>query len=217
MEHKNLLQLHIPSSSEVRDYMKRFNEVKASVLEPSDYVDIKGTKYIKRSGYEKLSRMFQFSVSILSSEWKKITASNKEILVFRIHLKLQAPNGMYVETTGVCSTDEKKVQDKPLFVLEQTAYSRAYSRGVRMLLGGVVASEEDIEEGEEDEIWGGEDENEEEEEEEGGEERELDPPATPKQVALLRRLQSEGKIPKNINLSSVSKREASKLIEEAIG
>lgn len=214
MEHKNLLQ--VPSPQEVRDYMRRFNEVKASILEPSDYVDIKGTKYIKRSGYEKLSKMFQFSVSILSTEWKKIAVSNKEILVFRIQLKLQAPNGIYVETTGVCSSDEKKVQDKPLFVIEQTAYSRAYSRGVRMLLGGVVAFEDDIEEegeergGEEEEIWG---DGEKEEEVE----RELDPPATPKQVSLLRRLQNEGKIPKSIDISSVSKKEASKLIEEAIG
>ncbi len=214
MEHKNLLQ--VPSPQEVRDYMRRFNEVKASILEPSDYVDIKGTKYIKRSGYEKLSKMFQFSVSILSTEWKKIAVSNKEILVFRIHLKLQAPNGIYVETTGVCSSDEKKVQNKPLFVIEQTAYSRAYSRGVRMLLGGVVAFEDDIEEegeergGEEEEIWG---DGEKEEEVE----RELDPPATPKQVSLLRRLQNEGKIPKSIDISSVSKKEASKLIEEAIG
>lgn len=213
--------------SQVKEFYKKFEEVKHAILNEQDYADIptrEGTqKFIKRSGWEKIAKLFNLSVEIIQKERIVDTRTGKITYLYTV--KVIAPNGAYAVAEGVCSSDEKGKEGKPEFVLSGTAQTRAFNRAVRTLVGGGGLSYEEVE---------GIDLTEEGEEKEevrkprvrkvnnsNGEDEEIifsdaeDEPATEKQIKLLERLIKEGwDIPKDIDIYSLSKREASKLIDE---
>lgn len=112
-----------------------------ALLDDSDYVDIRGKRFRKRSGWAKLRRVFCVSCEVVSEN--KIRIGDDWGCAFVIRARL--PNGRFEDSEGTCMASEFASQSiaPTLSNVRAKALTRGKSRATSDLLGaGVVSAEE---------------------------------------------------------------------------
>lgn len=125
--------------------MTAYQELLPQLLDDSDYQAADGKRFVKKSGWRKIARAFNLSVTIveISVERDENGKSTRAECVARA----KAPNGQVQDADGYCSIDEftgKRADDKKLEnTLRATATTRAKNRAIADLVGmGEVSAEE---------------------------------------------------------------------------
>jgi hypothetical protein len=116
-----------------------FLELKKRLLSSSDYQRIGDTKFIRKSGFRKLSVVFNLSDEI--TEQEKVEREDGSFY-WRIVSKTTAPNGRTSVGVGICDSKERNFAHLEHDVYA-TAHTRAKNRAISdMVAGGVVSAEE---------------------------------------------------------------------------
>lgn len=118
---------------------KLFLDLKKKLLDEHDYQLIAGKRFIKKSGFRKLSVVFNLSDEIVEHE--KIVRED-ETFYWRILTKVTAPNGRTSVGVAICDSRERKFAH-PKHDVYATCHTRAKNRAISdMVAGGVVSAEE---------------------------------------------------------------------------
>jgi len=121
------------------DY-QRFEELKAALLSPSDYAEIRGKPYVTKSGFRKIAVVFGLSDEIVDEE-KHVRVEDLSFY-WRIRVRVTAPNGRTSEGVAICDSKEKNFAHIEHDVYA-TAHTRAKNRAISdMVAGGLVSAEE---------------------------------------------------------------------------
>ena len=110
------------------------------LLDKSDYVDIKGKAFKKKSAWRKYARAFNINTEIIS---KDITHNDKGIVTeAEFIVRATLPDGRHCDGWGNCSRREGN-KNKPNHDIPATAMTRATNRAIADLIGaGEVTAEE---------------------------------------------------------------------------
>jgi hypothetical protein len=122
--------------------MNLFQRLKTEALAAEDIIEIQGKKYIKRSGWRKVSLAFNISTEITKVD----RVQEGENLVVRVQARARAPNGRVAEEVGVCDSSEfeKGNLKATLHNIESKAATRAINRAISDLVGGGEVSAEEM-------------------------------------------------------------------------
>lgn len=120
---------------------KAYQKVTAMILDESDYVDIKGNQYKKKSAWRKYSRAFNISTEILEKEILKNDKGSVTEATFVVRATL--PSGRYCDGWGNCSRREGN-KAHPNHDIPATAHTRASNRAIADLIGAGEVSAEEI-------------------------------------------------------------------------
>jgi len=138
----------IPSVEEAVTLQQAFYKLCEELLDDSDYAEIRGIKFRKRSGWAKLRRAIGISTKITYE--KRFDLKNTWGYYFRVRAEL--PNGRYEEADGACSAREFEVFDiEPTeHLVRSKALTRAKNRATSDLIaaGEVTYEEIEVHEGE---------------------------------------------------------------------
>jgi hypothetical protein len=144
----------VVSVDDALDAWKQFQTIKAKLLTDADIQTSQDRKYTKKSGWRKIATVFNLSDEIVKEERVdqgkgKDGAVDREFL-WRVTVKVVAPNGRYTTGVGTCSTLERF--DKPARHFSHyendvygTAHTRAKNRGISDLVGSGEVSAEEVE------------------------------------------------------------------------
>ena len=110
------------------------------LLDKSDYIDIKGKAFKKKSAWRKYARAFNINTEIIS---KDITKNDKGIVTeAEFIVRATLPDGRHCDGWGNCSRREGN-KNKPNHDIPATAMTRATNRAIADLIGaGEVTAEE---------------------------------------------------------------------------
>ena len=110
------------------------------LLDKSDYIDIKGKAFKKKSAWRKYARAFNINTEIIS---KDITYNDKGIVTeAEFTVRATLPDGRHCDGWGNCSRREGN-KNKPNHDIPATAMTRATNRAIADLIGaGEVTAEE---------------------------------------------------------------------------
>lgn len=118
---------------------REFLELKQKLLDDGDYALIKGKKVIRKSGFRKLSVVFNLSDEIVEQEK---TIREDDSFYWRVVTMVTAPNGRTSVGVGICDSNERKFAHSEHDVYS-TAHTRSKNRAISdMIAGGVVSAEE---------------------------------------------------------------------------
>jgi hypothetical protein len=126
--------------------MKAYQELLPKLLEESDYQKDGDRKFVKKSGWRKIGRAFNLSVTKVSMTVIRDQAGNP-IRAEAVYRAI-APNGQVQDGDGYCSADEPRFQNekgrrKLENDLRATATTRAKNRAISDLVGmGEISAEE---------------------------------------------------------------------------
>lgn len=110
------------------------------LLDESDYQDIRGNKFKKKSAWRKYARAFNITTEIIDKEIIRNDKGRVTDASFIVRATL--PNGRYVEAWGNCSRSEGN-KTHPNHDIPATAQTRATNRAIADLIGaGEVTAEE---------------------------------------------------------------------------
>jgi len=134
---------------EAADMMNEYQRTVRAVLDPSDYQEAeRGKKFVKKSGWRKISKAYGLSVQIINAEVDRDDdghATRATVIV-----RATAPNGQTQDGDGYCSIEEGRFsrsqgRQKLENDLRATATTRAKNRAISDLVGmGEVSAEEII-------------------------------------------------------------------------
>lgn len=127
------------SAEVMKEQMRQFQNLKASLLGKSDIATIQNKPFIKRSGWRKLALAFNLSDEIIKAE-KEIIGDEFE---WRIWVKAWAPNGRFSTGIGACCSDERDFAHLRHDVYA-TAHTRAKNRALSDLIGSGEVSWEEL-------------------------------------------------------------------------
>jgi len=127
------------SAEVMKEQMRQFQNLKASLLDKSDVATIQNKPFIKRSGWRKLALAFNLSDEIIKEE-KEIIGDEFE---WRIWVKAWAPNGRFSTGIGGCCSDERDFAHLRHDVYA-TAHTRAKNRALSDLIGSGEVSWEEL-------------------------------------------------------------------------
>ena len=121
--------------------MRTYQEICRKMLDATDYAEIAGKKYKKRSAYRKLARAFSISDEIIKEEREDL---EKGGVIWRIHVKASSGGGRSSVGVGSCSTRERAFAhvDHDVYAI---AHTRAKNRAISDLIGSGEVSAEEIE------------------------------------------------------------------------
>ena len=110
------------------------------LLDKSDYIDIKGKAFKKKSAWRKYARAFNINAEIID---KDITRNDKGIVTeAEFIVRATLPDGRHCDGWGNCSKREGN-KNKPNHDIPATAMTRATNRAIADLIGaGEVTAEE---------------------------------------------------------------------------
>ena len=110
------------------------------LLDKSDYIDIKGKAFKKKSAWRKYARAFNINTEIVS---KDIIRNDKGIVTeAEFVVRATLPDGRHCDGWGNCSRREGN-KNKPNHDIPATAMTRATNRAIADLIGaGEVTAEE---------------------------------------------------------------------------
>lgn len=117
----------------MRASMQQFQSVKASLLDKKDIATIQNKPYIKRSGWRKLGLAFNLSDEIIKEVRDEIDGG----FLWRIWVRVWAPNGRSVVGIGGCCSDERDFAH-----LEHDVYATAHTRAKNRALSDMIGSGE---------------------------------------------------------------------------
>jgi hypothetical protein len=136
------VSLLIKPVASINDIVAAWNDyqnLKAKLLNESDYQLIQGKNCIKKSGWRKIQTAFSISDELISEERKDY----KSYFVYEVTVKVTAPNGRYTFSVGSCASNERKFAHVEHDV-RSTAHTRSKSRGISDLVGGGDVSAEEM-------------------------------------------------------------------------
>ena len=110
------------------------------LLDQSDYIDIKGKAFKKKSAWRKYARAFNINTEIIS---KDIQRNDKGVVTeAEFIVRATLPDGRHCDGWGNCSRREGN-KNKPNHDIPATAMTRATNRAIADLIGaGEVTAEE---------------------------------------------------------------------------
>ena len=110
------------------------------LLDQSDYIDIKGKAFKKKSAWRKYARAFNINTEIIS---KDIVRNDKGVVTeAEFIVRATLPDGRHCDGWGNCSRHEGN-KNKPNHDIPATAMTRATNRAIADLIGaGEVTAEE---------------------------------------------------------------------------
>jgi hypothetical protein len=133
-------------TQQVVDGMKAYQKLLQDLLEPSDWQGTGSDKFLKKSGWRKIARAFNLSVTKIVDRVERDPDGNP--LRAEATYRALAPNGQVQDGDGYCSADEKRFENakgrqKLENDLRATATTRAKNRAISDLVGmGEVSAEE---------------------------------------------------------------------------
>ncbi|MGA3111377.1 MAG: hypothetical protein ABSE15_05010 [Candidatus Bathyarchaeia archaeon] len=119
-----------------------FEDLKGKLLNESDYQEISGKKYIKRSGFRKLAVFFGISDQIIKEERQDRPDGR---FIWRVEVEARAPNGRICIGVGACDSKERRFAHEEHDVYS-TSHTRAKSRAISDLVAGGAVSAEEVSE-----------------------------------------------------------------------
>ena len=127
------------SADEAAKAWQDFKRLKQKLLDKDDYQRIGDSKFIRKSGFRKLSVVFNLSDKIIEQEK---TVREDDPFYWRIVTMVTAPNGRTSVGVGICDSNERSFAH-----IEHDVYSTAHTRAKNratsdMVAGGVVSAEE---------------------------------------------------------------------------
>lgn len=126
--------------------MKAYQQLLQGLLDASDWQGTGDDKFLKKSGWRKIARAFNLSVTRVSSKIERDHDGNP--IRAEVVARAMAPNGQVQDGDGYCSVDEPrfasaKGRQKLENDLRATATTRAKNRAISDLVGmGEVSAEE---------------------------------------------------------------------------
>lgn len=140
---------------QVVEGMTKYQELLPRLLDDTDYQSAeRGKKFVKKSGWRKIARAFNLSVTVVSMRVERDAAG--AAVRAECVARAAAPNGQVSDGDGYCSIDERRFEEfrehregpkaKNMKVendLRTTATTRAKNRAISDLVGmGEVSAEE---------------------------------------------------------------------------
>ncbi|MBP5421615.1 MAG: hypothetical protein J6Y78_04130 [Paludibacteraceae bacterium] len=138
VEHSNAIQnFNVEEALAQWEAYQIFTE---KLLDKSDYIDIKGKAFKKKSAWRKYARAFNINTEIIS---KDITHNDKGVVTeAEFIVRATLPDGRHCDGWGNCSRREGN-KNKPNHDIPATAMTRATNRAIADLIGaGEVTAEE---------------------------------------------------------------------------
>jgi hypothetical protein len=137
-------------TQQVVDGMKAYQKLLQDLLEPSDWQGTGEDKFLKKSGWRKIARAFNLSVTKIVDRVERDAEGNP--LRAEATYRALAPNGQVQDGDGYCSADEKRFanaggRQKLENDLRATATTRAKNRAISDLVGMGEVSAEEVEPG----------------------------------------------------------------------
>lgn len=118
-----------------------YQEITEKMLDDTDYQDIKGKKYKKKSAWRKYARAFNINTEILKEDIVK-TEKTGAVKEASFIVRATLPNGRYADGWGNCSRGERGFAH-PNHDIPATAMTRAQNRAIADLIGaGEVTADE---------------------------------------------------------------------------
>jgi len=132
---------------EMAGLMREYQQTLQALLEPSDYQEAeRGKRFVKKSGWRKLAKFYQLSLTIQSVEIDR--DDDGMPLRATVIVRATAPTGQVQDGDGYCSAEESRFsraggRRKMENDLRATATTRAKNRAIADLVGmGEVSAEE---------------------------------------------------------------------------
>ncbi len=129
----------VMSPQEAAEAWQLFEQLKARLLNNSDYQTIQRKQWITKSGFRKIAVAFNLSDRIVREER---TDRADGSFMWRLVTEAIAPNGRTSTGVGICDSNERKFAHEEHDVYA-TAHTRAKNRAISDLVaGGAVSAEE---------------------------------------------------------------------------
>lgn len=136
---QSLLIKPVASTNDIVEAWEDYQNLKAKLLNESDYQIISGKNCIKKSGWRKIQTAFSISDELMS----EIRKDYKDYFVYEITVKTIAPNGRFAFGIGSCASNERKFAHVE-HDTRSTAHTRAKNRAIADLVGGGDVSAEEM-------------------------------------------------------------------------
>jgi len=135
------LPLVVPvlENAKILEAWENFEDLKIKLLNDSDFIDIRGDRFAKKSAFRKLAVAFGISCEIVRED--RIAFENG-IEAHLVTMKAISPNGRFMTACGSCHSNERKFT-KPSDV-RATAQTRATNRAIADLIGWSAPSAEEV-------------------------------------------------------------------------
>ena len=140
------------NAESMRAAVKAWDEMVSACVRPEDVVLIDGHDYWKVTAWRRIAMAYQVEVRQLHKMSMSADSAHDGTPSAEVELRLSAPNGRSVETTGLCHGREKRFrkkdgswQDASEHVIVSLAWTRAFCRGMRSLIGFGEPSAEEVE------------------------------------------------------------------------
>jgi len=134
----NTVVMPLVTPEEAKAQWQKYQALKASVLDESDFQKIGAGKYTKKSGFRKIATFFGLTDKITEKERVEM----KDGFLWRFTVEAIAPNGRVSQGVGICDSRERKFAHVEHDVYA-TAHTRAKNRAISDLVaGGEVSAEE---------------------------------------------------------------------------
>ena len=137
----------LPPKEEVDAYLDMYNYVKKKIVDDSDFNNIQGKKFMKKSGWRKFIKAFNLSIELIEKNVFNLDDDTHA----EVRVRASLPSGQAVEGYAIKSKSEyyseryKNYGNYNLHNLISTAYTRAVNRAISDLVGfGEVSAEEVI-------------------------------------------------------------------------
>ncbi len=131
----------VASAADLVEAWLAYVEIKSKLLVPDDYLEIRGKRLVKKSGWAKIQTAFGISDEVINEERKEY----KDYFVYHVTVKAIAGNGRFATGLGSCGSNERSFLH-PDHDARATAQTRARNRAVSSLVGGGELSAEEIQE-----------------------------------------------------------------------
>jgi len=136
------------SKADVKAHLDMYNFVKSQIVNESDFANVKGKKFLKKSGVRKFINAFGISIELIE---KRIFELNNDTHA-EVRVKAITQKGQSVEGIGLKSMSE--LYEPSLHNLVTTAWTRAVNRAILDLVAfGEVSAEELPTDSKNKEVW----------------------------------------------------------------
>ena len=129
---------------EMKIAVLEYQQLVTDLLNDNDTVEIKGKRFIRKSGWYKLAVPFNISTEIVEEKSEKL---NPEGTQFAYHFTVRAKVGdtRHIEEIGSCDNTSKDKFNESRHVVRSMAKTRATSRAIASMIGASEQSAEDME------------------------------------------------------------------------
>ena len=131
----SLTPIPIADIRQITHQFRTYQYVLNELVDASDWVSVRGKRFLKKSGFRKLAAAFHISTELLEKE----DFGDGWMVIVRATL----PNGRHADGVGICEAGDKNNEFRSKHDLFATAYTRAANRAISDLVGmGIVSLEE---------------------------------------------------------------------------